>query len=49
MDVKNVFLNYELDSEVYLQLACGFVNLAYPNYFYKLLKVVYGLKQAPHS
>ena len=39
-------LSNKLDSEFYLQWPPGFVYLAYPNYYYKLQKVVFGLKQS---
>nr|KAJ0203442.1 hypothetical protein LSAT_V11C500244710 [Lactuca sativa] len=49
MDVKSDFLNGELDTEVYLQQPPGFVNLTFPNHYYKLWKAVHGLKQAPRE
>ena len=44
MDVKNAFLNGELDREVYMEQPEGFVNKFNPKYVYKLKKALYGLK-----
>lgn len=49
MHVKSAFPNGKLHSEFYLHQPLGFVNLSYPNYYYKLQKVVYGLKKAPRA
>lgn len=49
MDVKSDFLNGELKEEEYLQKPLGFDNSQFPNYYYKIEKVVYGLKQAPRA
>ena len=49
MDVKNVFLNGELDRKVYMDQPEGFENKFNPEYVYKLKKVLYRLKQAPKA
>lgn len=49
INIKWAFLNEELKEEVYLQQLPSFENLALPNHFYKLMKSVYGLKQALHA
>lgn len=49
MGGKSAFLNGELKEEVYIQQYSSFENLDLPNHYYKLMKVVYGLKQAPHA
>ena len=47
MDVKITFLNGNLDEEVYMEQPEGFVLLGNENKVCKLIKSVYGLKQAP--
>ncbi|GKE61603.1 retrovirus-related pol polyprotein from transposon TNT 1-94, partial [Tanacetum coccineum] len=47
MDVKTVFLNGNLQEEVYVSQSDGFVDKDNPNHVYKLKKALYGLKQAP--
>ncbi|GJX93115.1 retrovirus-related pol polyprotein from transposon TNT 1-94 [Tanacetum coccineum] len=49
MDVKTVFLNGNLQEEVYVSQPDGFVDKDNPNHVYKLKKALYGLKQAPHT
>ncbi|GJT10723.1 retrovirus-related pol polyprotein from transposon TNT 1-94 [Tanacetum coccineum] len=49
MDVKTVFLNGNLQEEVYVSQLDGFVDLDNPNHVYKLKKALYGLKQAPRA
>nr|GEW29330.1 hypothetical protein [Tanacetum cinerariifolium] len=49
MDVKTVFLNGNLQEEVYVSQPDGFVDQDNPNHVYKLKKALYGLKQAPRA
>ena len=47
MDVKTVFLNGELDEEIYMEQPDGFVLDGQEGKVCKLLKSLYRLKQAP--
>ncbi|KAJ9557266.1 hypothetical protein OSB04_011880 [Centaurea solstitialis] len=47
MDVKTIFLNGELNEEIYMRQPEGFVVSANENKVCKLVKSLYGLKQAP--
>ncbi|KAJ9561697.1 hypothetical protein OSB04_006857 [Centaurea solstitialis] len=49
MDVKTAFLNGKLTEDVYMQQPEGFVDSKNPDKVCKLLKSVYGLKQASRS
>jgi hypothetical protein len=44
MDVKSAFLNESIKEEVYEEQPLGFEDEEYPNYVYKLHKMLYGLK-----
>ena len=44
MDVKNAFLQDELDREIYMEKPKGFESKAQPNYVCKLKKALYNLK-----
>ena len=46
MDVKTAFLQYELDSEIYMKQPPGYADKNKPNYVCKLRKSIYGLNQA---
>ncbi|GJY68300.1 retrovirus-related pol polyprotein from transposon TNT 1-94 [Tanacetum coccineum] len=49
MDVKTVFLNGELEEEVYVSQPEGFVDPDHPHHVYCQKKSLYGLKQAPRA
>jgi len=49
LDVKSVFLNGELEEEVYVEQPTGFVKQGSENKVLKLRKALYGLKQAPRA
>ncbi|KAJ9555126.1 hypothetical protein OSB04_009740 [Centaurea solstitialis] len=49
MDVKTVFLNGKLTEDVYMEQPEGFEDPKNPNKVCKLLKSIYGLKQASRS
>jgi hypothetical protein len=46
MDVKTTFLNGQLDEEIYMCQPPGFEDPEHPDWVWKLLKAIYGLKQA---
>jgi hypothetical protein len=47
MDVKTVFLNGELEEEIYMNQPDGFIAQGQEGKVCRLLKSLYGLKQAP--
>ncbi|XP_074377929.1 uncharacterized protein LOC141719448 [Apium graveolens] len=49
MDMKSIFLNGELNDEVYVEQPTGFIDPKYLIHVYKLDKTLYGLKQAPRA
>jgi hypothetical protein len=49
MDVKLVFLNGELEEEVYIEQLEGFQLSKNVDYVCKLKKALYGLNQAPRA
>ena len=49
MDVKTAFLNGKLSEDVYMVQPDGFNDAKNPNKVCKLLKSIYGLKQASRS
>ena len=49
MEVKNTFLNGELDEEVYMDLPSGFDGGYEGRKVYRLKKSLYGLKQSPRA
>lgn len=49
MDVKTAFLNGEIFEEVYVMQPEGFERKGQESKVYKLLKALYGLRQAPRA
>ncbi|KAL0549968.1 hypothetical protein IC582_014463 [Cucumis melo] len=49
MNVKNAFLNGELDQDIYMEQPKGFEDKILHDYVCKLRKDLYGLKQAPRA
>nr|KYP58847.1 Retrovirus-related Pol polyprotein from transposon TNT 1-94 [Cajanus cajan] len=47
MDVKFVFLNGNLEEEIYMNQPEGFIEPGMENKVCKLVKSLYGLKQTP--
>ena len=49
MDVKTVFLNENLDEDIYMSQPKGFIEKGQEQKVCRLLKSIYGLKQASRS
>jgi hypothetical protein len=49
MDVKSVFLNGDLQEEVYVEQPMGFIVASKEHKVLKLKKALYGLHQAPRA
>lgn len=49
MKINNVFLNWDLVEEVYMQQPKGFIDLQKPQFVCKLRKELYDLKQTPRA
>ena len=49
MDVKSAFFNGVLTEEIYVKQIPSFVEHVHPEYVYKLIRSLYGLKKAPRA
>ena len=49
MDVKSGFLNGFIEDKVFVKQSPSFENHAYPDFVFKLSKILYGLKQSPRA
>nr|GEV53007.1 putative ribonuclease H-like domain-containing protein [Tanacetum cinerariifolium] len=49
MDVKSAFLYGTIEEEVYVYQPLGFKDPDHPDKVYKVVKVLYGLHQAPRA
>jgi hypothetical protein len=46
IDIKNAYLNGEIDTDIYMKQPVGFEDPRYPDMVWALQKGLYGLKQA---
>lgn len=49
LDIKNVFLNRDLNKKIYMTKPEGFINPEKPDWVCKILRSLYGLKQSPRE
>lgn len=49
LDIKNEFMHGDLQEEVFMKQPQGFVDASHPTYECKLIKSLYGLRQAPRE
>ena len=49
LDVNDAFLQDTLSKDVFMKQPQGFIDNEKPDHVYKLCKVIYGRKQAPHA
>jgi hypothetical protein len=49
LDIQNVFLDDVLEKEVFMHQAPGFEDIKLPHHLCRLVKTLYGLKQAHRS
>ena len=49
VDINNIFLNGDLQVEVFMNQLEGFIDPTKPTYVYKLRKALYCLKHAPRA
>lgn len=49
LDVKSAFLNGDLQKTVYVSQPEGFIKPGKEHLIYRLVKVLYGQRQAPHA